>query len=491
MNITRPIQLYLMVIFSLFVYQSCNQQSQKDIVKTTTSGDTRPNIVVVLVDDMRWDEYGEGGHNYLNTPSIDRISKEGINFKNAFTTTPLCSPSRACFLTGIYAHSNGITDNIARNEQSHKLETFPKLLNSKGYETAFIGKWHMGNDNTKRPGFNEWVALKGQGEAIDPFLNINGNEQTVKGYVTDILTEYSVRFIKKNRSTPFLLYLSHKGLHPNLIQNDDGSVLSVGGGGFIAAERHKGMYSHEIFKRRPNNGIAPVDKPALMRQINLLPALGPETATSETIIRERAEMLMAIDEGLGDILEALEKTGALDNTIVVLTSDHGYWYGEHGLDFERRLAYEEAIRIPLLIRYPKSIKPNTTADQLVLSIDLAPTLLELAGVALDESLQGMSLMPIINNTVTEWRNSFLIEYYSDTVFERIVNMGYKAVRTERYKYIHYLDLKGADEFYDLHEDPYELRNIINNPKMATVLEEMKKLLNEQLVKTDAEPILDK
>ena len=199
---------------------------------------------------------------------------------------------------------------------------------------------------------------------------------------------------------------------------------------------------------------------------------------------------MAIDEGLGEMLEALKITGKMDNTIVVFTSDHGYWYGEHGLNFERRLAYEEAIRIPLLIKFPKSIKPGSMADQLVLSIDLAPTLLELAGVSTDGSLQGMSLVPIIKNTVSEWRNSFLIEYYTDSVMERIVKMGYKAVRTKRYKYIHYLELEDADELYDLYEDPYELRNIINDPEAETVLVNMKKLLNELLEKTGAEVILE-
>ncbi len=487
MTIPKTIHLSFLFVFSILVFQNCNLQSQSD-ARESLKDDTRPNIIVVLVDDMRWDEYGEGGHNYIKTPNIDRISKEGINFQNAFATTPICSPSRACFLTGLYAHSNGIIDNTARNEQSHQLMTFPKLLNAEGYETAFMGKWHMGNDNTRRPGFDEWVALKGQGEVINPVLNINGKEQIVEGYITDILTDRSVRFINKKRSAPFLLYLSHKALHPNVMQMDDGTAIDLDGGGFIAAERHKGMYGNEIFTRRPNSGIAPVDKPALMRQIGDLPALGQETSTKEKVIRERAEMLMAIDEGLGEMLEALEMNGKMDNTIVVFTSDHGYWYGEHGLSFERRLAYEEAIRIPLLIKYPKSIQPGSKADQMVLSIDLAPTLLEYAGVSTDESLQGMSLVPVIKDTVSELRNSFLIEYYSDNVMDRIVKMGYKAVRTERYKYIHYLELEEADELYDLYEDPYELWNNINDPEAEAVLENMKKLLNELLEKTGAEEI---
>jgi len=446
----------------------------------------RPNIIVVLVDDMRWDEFSNAGHNYIKTPNIDRIAKEGANFINAFATTPLCSPSRANFLTGQYAHTNGIIDNTARNAQSHQLQTFPKQLHEHGYATAFIGKWHMGNDDSKRPGFDYWVSLKGQGEAINPALNINGEQQTVKGYVTDILTDHAIRFISKKRDQPFLLYLAHKALHPNSMQRDDGKVVDLGKGGFIPAERHLGMYSDAVFKRRPNYNIVPLDKPALARSIAGVPPLSPETSTKEKTIRERSEMLMAVDEGLGLMLKTLEATGALDNTIVVFTSDHGYWYGEHCLDLERRLAYEEAIRIPMLVRYPPKIKAGTKPEQIVLSIDLASTLLDMAGVNPGSTLQGKSWEPIFSGKVKDWRSSFLIEYYSDIVFPRITNMGYKAVRNQRYKYIHYTDLDGMNELYDLASDPYEIHNIINNPGMANILQELKKELNRLLRQTGAE-----
>jgi N-acetylglucosamine-6-sulfatase len=445
----------------------------------------RPNIIVVLVDDMRWDEFGEAGHNFLKTPNIDRIAKEGACFLNAFATTPLCSPSRASFLTGQYAHTNGIIDNSARNAQSHQLNTFPKQLHDNGYATAFIGKWHMGNDDSKRPGFDYWVSLKGQGEAIDPALNINGELQTVKGYVTDILTDHSLRFINQKRDQPFLLYLAHKALHPNITQRDDGSVVDVGEGGFIPAQRHLGMYDKAVFNRRPNYNIPPLDKPALARRIEGLVPLSPETSTKEKTIRERSEMLMAVDEGLGTILKTLEDKGELDNTIVVFTSDHGYWYGEHCLDSERRLAYEEAIRIPMLVRYPRTIKAGTKPEQLVLSIDLAPTLLDMAGVTPGKHLQGKSWVPIFAGNANAWRSSFLVEYYSDTVMPRIVKMGYKAVRNQRYKYIHYTDLEGMNELYDLVNDTYELHNIIGDPGMTSTLKEMKKELNRLLHETGA------
>ena len=444
---------------------------------------SRPNMVVILVDDMRWDEYAAAGHTYIKTPHIDRLVKEGITFKNAFCTTPLCSPSRASFLTGQYAHTNGIIDNLARDTQSHKLVTFPKMLHDAGYLTGFIGKWHMGNDNTRRPGWDYWASLKGQGEAENPNLNINGTEQQLQGYVTDILMDQALKFIRASNDKPFLLYLSHKALHPNVVQRNDGSVGDIGQGGFVPAPRHKGMYDSSVFDRRANYAIIPTDKPALLRQIDSLPPLGIATATKEKTIQERAEMLMAVDEGVGSLLKVLEDQGTLDQTVIVFTSDHGFFYGEHGLDEERRLAYEESIRIPMIIRYPPIIKAASQSDHMILSVDIAPTLLAIARVQSESVMHGKSFLPLFNNVVNEWRTTILLEYYSDRVFPRIRNMGYKAVRTDRYKFIHYLELVGMDELYDLQHDPFELKNLFNDIASHSILMEMQDKLNEQLILT--------
>jgi N-acetylglucosamine-6-sulfatase len=191
---------------------------------------------------------------------------------------------------------------------------------------------------------------------------------------------------------------------------------------------------------------------------------------------------MAIEEGVGEIFKALKETGQLDKTVIVFASDNGYFYGEHGLSVERRLAYEESIRMPLLMRYPKAIRAGTVRDEFALNIDVAPTLLELAGVSVSTPFHGRSLMSLLKGERPEWRNSFLIEYYSDKVFPRIRQMGYKAVRNERWKYIHYFELEGMDELYDLKADPYEMKNIIKQPDAAQALESMKLEL-EQLLKT--------
>ena len=440
-------------------------------------------MIVVVVDDLRWDDIGATGHPFVQTPNIDRIAREGARFRNAFATTPLCSPSRASILTGLYPHTHGIVDNTDRSARSHELVTFPLQLQKGGYQTAFIGKWHMGNDETRRPGFDFWVSMKGQGEAIDPNLHENGTTTRVEGYVTDILTERALEFITRERDKPFLLFLAHKALHPNVIQHDDGSVTAIGGGGFIAAERHEDLYAEDPIPRRPSAGVPPRNKPALERQIDDLPPLGPDTATSDKTVRERLRMLMAVDEGLGRMLEVLRENGELDDTVVIITSDHGYFYGEHGLSAERRLAYEETMRIPLLVRYPPLVEAGSTPNPMALSIDLAPTLLELGGISPEEPLHGRSLVPVLEGRAEDWRTAFLIEYFSDTVFPRIVKMGYQAVRTQRHKYIHYTELEEMDELYDLQEDPYEMENLIGSEAHAATLEMMRRELSALLQKT--------
>ena len=459
----------------------------------TSSAQTKaarpPNIVFVLVDDLRWDETGITGHPFVETPHIDRIGREGARFLNAFATTPLCSPSRATFLTGQFAHTNRIIDNTDRAETSHRMPTFPRELQQAGYATAFLGKWHMGNDDSPRPGFTHWVGMRGQGEAVDPVLNVDGTRVETRGYVTDILTDYAVRFIEKSRAQPFLVYLAHKAIHPNIQQRDDGSTVPLAGqpGGFVAAERHRGRYLGRAMPRRPSAFKPPSGKPALLRQIDDLPPLGRETATPDEEIRGRLEMLLAVDESVGRLLDALRRAGELDRTMFVFTSDHGYFYGEHGLSAERRLAYEETIRIPLLVRYPPLIKAGTTPGEMVQATDLAPTLLDLAGRKPGAHVQGRSLLSIFRGQARDWRTSIFVEYFSDTVYPRIRNMAYHAVRTDRHKYIHFTELQGMDELYDLQADPYEMTNIIEDPKAASTLTAMKAELVAWLKRTDHRP----
>lgn len=461
--VVTTVAVLMMVLTSMSLVQPSQQVS-------------RPNIIFILIDDLRWDELGIAGHSFVKTPNIDRIGREGARFRNAFMTTPLCSPSRASFLTGQYAHTHGITDNVDRSVASHKLITFPLQLHQAGYATAFIGKWHMGNDDSPRPGFDRWVSFKGQGSYINPEINEDGRDVNGRGYITDLLTGYAVEFIRRRHDKPFLVYLAHKAIHPEVMQHGDGSVNLAEAERFIPAERHSKLFVGQKIQRRPSAMRPPTGKPALERKINDLPALGPKTASSDEVVLGRLRSLMAIEEGVGEILKALRETNQLDNTVIVFASDNGYFYGEHGLSVERRLAYEESIRMPLMVRYPRLIKAGTIRDELALNIDVAPTLLELAGLTPARAVEGRSLVPLLKSLDSEWRRSFLIEYYSDKVFPRIQKMGYKAVRTERWKYIHYVELEGMDELYDLKADPYEMTNIINRRDAAAALENMKREL---------------
>lgn len=433
--------------------------------------DRPPNVVLILVDDLRWDDLGIEGHPFAETPNIDQLAREGVRFRNAFATTPLCSPSRAAILTGQYAHTNGIIDNTARDSTSHRLETFARPLARAGYQTGFFGKWHMGNDDNPRPGFTHWVAMRGQGEAIDPFFNVDGTRRQERGYVTDLLTDHAVEFVERARSGPFLVFLAHKALHPNVVQRDDGSTGAVAGQaeGFIPAPRHRGRYATATVPRRPN-AAGPVEgKPALLRPLDGVTPLGPATGTPDQDVRDRLEMLLGVDESVGRLVEKLKAIGEYDRTVFIVTSDHGYFYGEHQLNDERRLAYEETIRIPLIIRYPPVARAGATPPRMVQTIDLASTVLALAGAPDSVTRHGTSLVPVLRGTDSAWRTSVLIEYYSDAVFPRIRNMGYQAVRTERYKYIHYLELPGMDELYDLATDPFEMTNLIDTPAGRAVL----------------------
>ncbi len=447
----------------------------------------RTNFVFVLVDDLRWDELGCTGHPFASTPNADRLAREGALFTNAFSVAPLCSPSRACFLTGLYPHKHGITDNVDRSAQSHKLSTWPALLHNSGYRTAFIGKWHMGNDDSPRPGFDRWVSFRGQGECTDPDLNVDGKPVKSQGYVTDILTDYALSFLEGKPDKPFCLYLAHKAIHPNITQRNDGSVsgdLSAAEQ-FIPAPRHRNLYSGRTLPRRQNYGIPPLGKPALQRKIGNLPPLGQQTVTPDQVILNRMRMMKAVDESLGRILSTLGDKGLLDQTMVILTSDHGYFYGEHGLSAERRLAYEENIRIPLLMRNPQRIRPGTRISQFALSIDIAPTMLDAARVRPPIRTHGRSLSALFGGAPATWRDAFLIEYNSDTVFPRIQNMGYRAVRGPDYKLIRYEHLKGMDELYSLGPDPNELNNLISAPSAQSLAAKAGRRLSELLKETRA------
>lgn len=417
-----------------------------------------PNIIFILIDDLRWDALSCTGGIWpgrAQTPNIDRIAKEGAIFRNAFVTTPLCFPSRANMLTGQYAHTNGVKVGADRAPLGHRLVTFPRLLHDAGYATAFIGKWHLGLDEIPPPGIDRWVSFKEQGEYVNPELYIDGTKEKKSGYLTDLLTEYAVDFIKRPRDQPFLVYLSHKAVHAP----------------FIPAERHQDLFNDLPVIPRPGAFDTWEGKPVLRRPGIKLRAKGdPDLETTHFNVRDYMRCLMAVDEGIERIFAALETTGQLENTVIVFTSDNGYFFGEHDLGGKHG-PYEESIRIPLLIRYPKGIKAETSIDQFALSIDFAPTFLDLAGVPAPKTMEGRSLLPLLRGETQGWRTSFLTEFFLGDGTNRFPT--WQAVRNNRWKFIRYVGLEEMNELYDLQADPYELKNLVDEPKareMRTSLE---------------------
>lgn len=452
----------------------------------------KPNILIVLIDDLRFDELGICGHPFMKTPHIDRIGHEGAMFTRAFHTTPLCSPNRASILTGQYASRHGIIDNVARDGHSHRLPNYNVILQKLGYETAHVGKWHMGNSGGPRPGYDKWVSFPGHGSIIDPVLNIDGDEKKYPGYITDLLNEHAVSFLRQERSKPFALFYAHKAVHPDAYQAADGTI-DFTNGGYRPAPRHADLYKGAHFPRRPNALPASEvvkDKPAWKEAhaLRLNPAsqklLDGILAGTDEEIRLRAAMMASVDESMGDVFKALEDTGQLDNTFILFLGDNGYFFGEHGLGPERRFAYEEGIRSPFLVRYPAWFKPGTVKDELVLAIDIAPTVLDLAGAKADdtEHVQGLSLRPLAKakGKKSGWRDSFMCEYFSENAMPWLIGMSYKAIRTRRHKYIHWtqksLDGMECDELYDLKRDPYEMNNLITKRSKKAIVARLRKQL---------------
>jgi arylsulfatase A-like enzyme len=435
----------------------------------------KPNFLIVLIDDLRFDELGICGHPFMKTPHIDRLGLEGARFTSAFHTTPLCSPNRASILTGQYASRHGIIDNVARDAHSHRLPNYHVILQKLGYETAHVGKWHMGNSGGPRPGYDRWVSFPGHGSIIDPVLNIDGEERQHPGYITDLLNAHAVEFLRTPRTKPFALFFAHKAVHPDAFQAADGTI-DLSKGGYKPAPRHADLYKGARFPRRPN--ALPYDlvvkqKPAWSEAFKLRvnaasrKVLDGIQAGTDEEIRLRAAMMASVDEGMGDVLKALEDTGQLDDTFILFLGDNGYFFGEHGLGPERRFAYEEGIKSPFLVRYPAWFKPGTVNDDLVLAIDVAPSVLDLAGAKAGdcEHIQGLSLRPLAKGgRRPAWRSAFMCEYFSENAMPWLIGMSYKAIRTRRHKYIHWTQKSAdgveCDELYDLKSDPYEMRNLI-------------------------------
>ncbi|HVL35507.1 MAG TPA: sulfatase/phosphatase domain-containing protein, partial [Burkholderiales bacterium] len=347
--------------------------------------------------------------------------------------------------------------------------------------------WHMGNDGKPRPGYDRWVSFDGHGRIVDPVFNVDGEYVKQKGYISDLLNDLAVESVGVRRRKPWSLFLAHKAVHPDAEQAADGTATMIG---YVPAERHRGLYEGAVFPRKPNM-LAPEqvvrDKPAWAEAMQLrrsdrsrafLEILG---SGGQEEIRERARMMASVDEGVGRILEALERTGQLDDTAILFLGDNGYFFGEHGLGPDRRFAYEEGIRSPFVLRYPRRVKAGTRLRHLVICQDIAPTLIELAGGRPGPHVQGRSLLPLLSGRRVPWRKSVLVEYWAENAMPWLVGMTYRAVRTDRYKYIRWINRgrdSELDELYDLEKDPFELKNLAGRRESAALQRRLRRELGK-------------
>jgi arylsulfatase A-like enzyme len=412
-----------------------------------------PNIIFILSDNHRWDFMGCAGHPFVETPNMDRLASEGILFSNAFVTTSLCSPSRASFLTGQYAHTHGVRDNITPwNNQN---VTFLEILKEAGYDTAFIGKWHMPGELPSLRGVDLFVTFtiqKGQGRYFDCPLVLNGKyTPSRKAYITEELTDYALDFINQHQDNPFCLYLSHKAVHHRWLPPHD----------------LKNLYRD---KRPPfpkeYNPFVFITGGSMFEGL-----IGPP----DELYRDYARVVTSLDRQVGRILERIEELGISENTIVIFASDNGFFWGEHQLGGTGRWPYEESIRIPFIVRAPEIINdPGRRADQMILNIDLAPSVLEMAGLHPSGAMEGRSFVPVLESSSSPGRKAWLYEYFKDFPF-RVPSAC--AVRTDSHIYIEFEGRMNA-ELYDIVNDPRQLNNIIDTPEARILKKNLKKMLED-------------
>ena len=449
---------------------------------SSSTPDTKPNIIFIMADDHASHALSCYGSKINKTPNLDRLAKEGMRFDNCFCTNSICAPSRAVILTGKYSHINGITDNGKEFDSAQ--QTYPKLLQKAGYETAMIGKWHLRSQPT---GFDYHNVLPGQGKYYDPELIEMGVRKQYTGYVTDIITDLSLDWLKKrNTDKPFCLLYQHKAPHANWQPgpkykdlykdtdipepptfNDDGS-----GRGIPARECEMSIehfldlqYRNDKKKVQPPKGLKGHEIKKWKYQL---------------YIKDYLRCIASIDENVGRLLEYLDKSKLTENTIVVYTSDQGFYLGDHGW-YDKRFMYEESLRMPLLIRYPKQIKPSRVNKDMVLNLDFAPTFLDFASLPIPDDMQGCSFKPILQNkTPKDWRKSMYYHYYAYPSIHMVKR--HYGIRTQRYKLIHFYYDIDSWELYDLQNDPEELTNIYDNPENAKLIKNLKQQLNDLRIK---------
>lgn len=484
------------------------------------------NILYIMSDDHAYQTISAYDNRYINTPNIDRIGQEGVIFDNSFVANSISGPSRACMLTGKHSHANGFRNNSDKFDGEQ--QTYPKLLQQAGYETAMIGKWHLSSDPT---GFDYWNILIGQGDYYNPVFIDNGTKKKIEGYATNITTDLAIKWLDelRNKEKPFCLLLHHKAPHrtwmldtcdlgmfedkefpiPETFYDDykgrDAAAqqeMSIIKDMDLVYDLKMADKENEIhtqtglegYGRSMYNNLNPDQKEAwdrfydpIIKDFKERKLQGKELAEwkFQRYMRDYLSVIHSVDRNVGRVLKYLEEHGLLENTLIVYTSDQGFYMGEHGW-FDKRFMYEESFRTPLLMRYPGGKKGHI--PEIVQNIDYGPTILDIAGAEIPEDMQGVSLLPLLKGEhPKEWRNSIYYHFYEYPA-EHAVKRHY-GVRNDRYKLIHFYQDIDAWEFYDLQEDPHELDNKIDNPKYKNKILKMYQELN-QLIEQYQAPVFD-
>ena len=474
--------------------------------------DPRPNIIFIMTDDHGYQAISAYGSMINRTPNIDRLAAGGMRFERSFCTNSICAPSRAVLLTGQYSHRNGKINNAVVFDSTQ--QTFPKLLQQAGYQTALVGKWHLKSQPT---GFDYWNILPGQGRYYNPDFIEMGERKRLEGYATDLTTDLALAWLEgRERDKPFCLLLHHKAPHRNWMPGPEQLNLFADEeiplpetyfddyDGRLAAQaqemridRHTflsydlklpwqmntnadSLQRDSTFAQSEFNRMTPEQKAAWdavyqprNEAFQQAGYRGADLAKAkyQRYIKDYLRCVASVDDNIGRVLDYLERSGLSENTIVVYTSDQGFYLGEHGW-FDKRFMYEQSLRLPLIVRYPREIRAEVNERDMVLNLDFAPTFLDFAGVAIPEEMQGRSLRPLLTgNTPADWRQSIYYHYYEYPSWHMVKK--HYGVRSDRYKLIHFYDDIDTWELFDLQNDPDELRNLYDDPQYADVIAELK------------------
>lgn len=444
-----------------------------EVVPKKISNAKPRNVVFILSDDHRYDAMGFMGHPLAKTPHMDAMAKNGAHLKNAFVTTSLCSPSRASILTGLYTFRHRVIDNQRLVPEGTLF--FPQYLQTAGYTTGFIGKWHMGHaSDDPRPGFDYWFSFKGQGKYYPPndgyTLNDNGKRVAQDGYITPLLTRKAIEFLAQQHDAeePFFLYLSHKAVHDPFTPEPkyEGTLKDIP---FTLPQSSERL--NDNLKNRPR---------WLLDQRNSWHGMDFPLHTGQSVesfYKRYCESLRSVDDSIGAVMNQLKKMGVYDETLVIYMGDNGFMFGEHGL-IDKRVAYETSSRVPMLMQCPEIIQGGTVVSQVVANIDIAPTVMEAMGLVKPRHMDGQSFLPLAQGTSIPWRDYFLYVYYWEQNYPQTPT--HFSLRGDRYKYTTYYGLWDTDELFDIQADPMEQNNLIHDPEFQKTKTQMQSRLYEMM-----------